>query len=181
MPRLTVHSVESAPEDSKETLAALAKSIGKVLNIHGEMAAVPVVLHAYAALKEALADYGTFDAKAEETVALAVGGLNQCAYCQGAHTMSGKAAGLSPDDMLAIRAGKPVEDAKTASLAALARAYVSEVGHVPDQLWQDALDAGWTTEQLGELSVHVTINQLTNHFNHYVGTELDVPEAPPLS
>lgn len=29
------------------------------------------------------------------------------------------------------------------------------------------------TEQLTELSVHVTLNLFTNYFDHYVNTELD--------
>lgn len=43
-----------------------------------------------------------------------------------------------------------------------------------------ALEAGWSDEQLTELSAHVTLNLLTNYFNHYVETELDLAPAPAL-
>lgn len=42
------------------------------------------------------------------------------------------------------------------------------------------LNAGWTEEQLTELSVHVTLNLFTNYFNHFVQTDLDVPAAPQI-
>lgn len=41
------------------------------------------------------------------------------------------------------------------------------------------MDAGWSTEQLAELFAHVPVNLYTNYFNHYAGTELDLPPVPP--
>lgn len=41
-----------------------------------------------------------------------------------------------------------------------------------------ALEAG--TEALAEAFAHVAVNLYTNYFNHYAGTELDVPAAPAL-
>ena len=38
MPRIPVHTLESAPENSRDVLKALEGRFGKVLNIHGEMA-----------------------------------------------------------------------------------------------------------------------------------------------
>ena len=71
-------------------------------------------------------------------------------------------------------------DPKLAALLALAREYTKDVGSVQDATWQSALDAGWSDEQLTELSVHVTLNLFTNYFNHFVQTDLDLPAAPAL-
>jgi hypothetical protein len=38
MTRVLVHTVQSAPEASRDTLKALEAQMGKVLNIHGAMA-----------------------------------------------------------------------------------------------------------------------------------------------
>jgi alkylhydroperoxidase family enzyme len=78
------------------------------------------------------------------------------------------------------RSGNVEHDPKLDAVLALAREYTSNVGSVQDTTWQTAVDAGWTDEQLTELSVHVTLNLFTNYFNHFVGTELDLPEAPAL-
>ena len=78
------------------------------------------------------------------------------------------------------RSGNVEHDPKLDAVLALAREYTSNVGSVQDTTWQTAVDAGWTDEQLTELSVHVTLNLFTNYFNHFVGTELDLPEAPAI-
>ena len=51
MPRLPVHSVETAPEECRDALKGLETRTGKVLNIYGEMATSPAVLNAYVAMK----------------------------------------------------------------------------------------------------------------------------------
>jgi len=180
MPRIPVHTVDSAPDQSGDVLKNLEAQFGMVLNIHGEMAHSPAVLHAYVALQQVLSDLGTFDGATREAIALAVANVNDCAYCQAAHTAGGKAAGLSSDQMVAIRAGSVDFDAKLSALLDLTRDYTENVGSVDDSKWQAALDAGWTDAQLAELSVHVTLNLFTNYFNHSVQTELDLPAAPEL-
>lgn len=177
MARIPVHTVDSAPGASTETLDSLAQKYGKVLNIHGEMAHSPAVLLSYAALGEVIAEHATLDGKVREAIALAVGNEDDCTYCQSAHTGGGKQAGFSDEEMVNIRKGQ-ADDPKLDALLRLAREYTSSVGHTQDETWRAAIDAGWTDEQLTELSVHVTLNLFTNYFNHHVHTELDVPEAP---
>ena len=178
MPRIPVHTPETAPETSRDGLKSLAEKYGKVLNIHGEMAHSPVVIHSYLALQDVIREHSTLEGRVREAIALAVGNEDDCSYCQSAHTGGGKAAGLSDDEMVAIRRGDAAFDPALDALLRLAREYTAKVGHTSDETWQAALDAGWTDEQLTELSAHVTLNLLTNYFNHHVHTELDVPEAP---
>lgn len=178
MPRIPVHTVDSAPEQSRDALKQLESKYGKVLNIHGEMAHSPAVLHSYVALQDVFREHALIDARAREAIALAVGNQDECSYCQSAHTGGGKAAGLTDDEMLAIRRGEAGFDPALDALLKLAREYTAHVGNTSDLAWQAARDAGWSEEQLTELSAHVTLNLFTNYFNHHVHTELDVPEAP---
>ena len=180
MPRIPVHTVESAPEASRQELAALATSFGKILNIHGEMAHSPAVLLAYGAIERILLEHGSFDGRTREAIALAVANVDGCSYCEAAHTGGGKAVGLTHDQMVAVRRGSAEFDPKLDVLLTLAREYAANLGSVPDGTWQQAVDLGWTDEQLTELSVHVTLNMFTNYFNHFVETDLDFPEAPAL-
>lgn len=180
MARIPVHTTQSAPEQSRDDLKALEAKFGKVINIHGGMAHSPVVLRSYMAIQRVIAAYGSFDARTREAIALAVGNADECTYCQAAHTGGGKAAGLTHDEMIGIRRGNADFDAKLAALLTLARQYTTNLGTVQDASWQAALDAGWTDEQLTELSAHVTLNLLTNYFNHFVETDLDLPAAPAL-
>ncbi|MFZ1527485.1 MAG: carboxymuconolactone decarboxylase family protein [Ferruginibacter sp.] len=180
MPRIPVHTLDSAPEDSRLDLKGLEARFGKVLNIHGEMAHSPVVLQSYAAIQRIIAEHGSFDPRTREAIALAVATVDECTYCQAAHTGGGKAAGLSHAEMIAVRRGMVESDPALHALLALTREYAAHVGTVADTTWQQALEAGWTDTQLTELSAHVTLNLLTNYFNHYVQTDLDLPAAPAL-
>ena len=53
-----------------------------------------------------------------------------------------------------------------------------DVGAVQDDTWKQAQAAGWSDEELTEAFAHLAANLYTNYFNHYIGTELDVPAAP---
>jgi AhpD family alkylhydroperoxidase len=181
MPRIPVHSVDDAPAASREALQQLKAQVGKVLNIYGEMAHSPVVLAAYIGIQQAIAEHGSFDARTREAIALAVGAVDNCGYCQSAHTGGARQAGWSLDETVALRNGEPINgEDKLAALLAVTRQIVSKVGEVDENTWQQALDAGWTVEELTELFAHVSVNIFTNYFNHYAHTDLDIPAAPGL-
>lgn len=181
MPRIPVHTVSTAPEQAQSALAGLEKRFGRVLNIHGEMAHAPVVLAAYTAMQGAIREHGSFDAATREAIALAVGAVDDCAYCQSAHTASAQAAGLDLVQTVAIRDGRVDFDSKLAALLAVARQIAGNVGAVDEATWRRAVDAGWSDTELAELFAHVAVNLYTNYFNHYANTELDIPAAPGLN
>jgi uncharacterized peroxidase-related enzyme len=180
MPRLPVHSVETAPEESRDALKALEASTGRVLNIYGEMAASPAVLNAYSAMKGAIAAHSRLDAATRQAIALAVGNVDACEYCQAAHTIAGRAAGLDDDLMLQIRRGEVTADPKLAALVRLVRQAAAHVGEVDGATWDAARSAGWSDPELADAFASIVANLFTNYFNHFVGTELDMPAAPPL-
>lgn len=144
------------------------------------MAYSPVVLAAYAGVQQAIATEGSFDAPTREAIALAGGTVDGCDYCQAAHTVGGKAAGLDPERMIAVRAGRSTGDPKLDTLLAVARA-TANTGTVQDGTWKQAQDAGWSDTELAALFAHVAANLFTNYHNHYAGTELDLPQAPDAS
>ncbi|MDQ0213111.1 carboxymuconolactone decarboxylase family protein [Arthrobacter bambusae] len=181
MARIPVHTVASAPEESKEIAGKLEKRMGKLLNIHAEMAHSPVVISAYHGISQAIAAHGTFDARTKEAIALAVGNQNGCEYCQAAHTVSGRKAGLTDEQILAIRAGEIDFDTKLETITEVARQAAASTGDVSDAVWQAAVDAGWTEAELAEAFAHIAANLFTNYFNHYARTDLDLPSAEPLT
>jgi AhpD family alkylhydroperoxidase len=143
MTRVPVHTVESAPEASRDTLKSLEAQFGKVLNIHGAMAQSPVVLDVYAALQHSISEMGTFDGKTREAMALAVAGVDKCEYCQAAHTAGGKAEGLTEAETVDARRSTS-SDPKLQALLTVVREQMTNLGNVSDATYQAALDAGWT-------------------------------------
>lgn len=172
--------IAALPEQSRPFARTLSRRMGRLLNIHARMGESPTVIAAYSGIRDAIDRYGTLDARTRETVALAVGNQNGCDYCQSAHTLSARRAGLGDEEIVKIRAGSIDFDARLAAIAAVARSIAGHVGNVPESLRRQADDAGWSTAQLEELLAHVAVNLYTNYFNHYAHTSLDVPAAPPL-
>jgi len=128
-----------------------------------------------------VAKQGSFDARTREAIALAVGAVDSCDYCQAAHTAGGRKAGFTEEEMVAIRRGEVSFDDRLAALLAVLREAAGNVGHVSDQTWNTAREAGWSEQELGEAFAHLAANLFTNFFNHYARTDLDVPPAPPLN
>src|SRR5258708_23699313 len=119
-------------------MRGLERRVGGLLTMHAEMAHAPVVLAAYQGIQQAIARHGSFDARTREAIALTVGAVDQCAYCQSAHTASGQLAGWSLEEPVAIRDGTADLGAKLATLLALPRETPRHTGHVPDAAWPAA-------------------------------------------
>lgn len=66
------------------------------------MRSVAVLIQSYA-LQNATDQYGTFDRRTGEAIALAVGQVDDCTNCQSVHAVDGRAAGLSEEQTAAIR------------------------------------------------------------------------------
>lgn len=181
MPRFPVHTIDDAPRASRAALQAAQRKHGRLLNITAEMAHAPAVIAAYAAMDQAIAEHGTFDAATREAIALAVGNQDGCGYCQSAHTLSAMRAGLTQEQTIAIRNAGPGVDPRLGALLAVAREIAGNTGEVAEQTYQRARQAGWSSEQLAELFAHVAANMFTNYFNHYAHTELDIPAAPGIA
>jgi AhpD family alkylhydroperoxidase len=117
MPRVPVHTVDDAPAESRDTLAALGKRVGKVINIFGEMAHAPALLETYATMEETLREQSSLGEPVRQAIHLTVANVNACDYCQAAYTGAAKAAGHSDEDAIAIRRGQvPGDDKLTALL-----------------------------------------------------------------
>lgn len=179
MTRIPRHTLDDAPKGSRDGLDAVGERYGTTPNIYAQMAHAPAVINGLGALERAIEEYTTLDRPARETIALAVAAANHCDYCQAAHTMSGKAAGLTEEQTIQIRRGQ-VDDDKLGALADVAREATENTGTVSEGTWQAALDAGWSDTELADAFAAITLNIATSYFTHYAGTELDLPPAPSL-
>lgn len=180
MTRISTHTVADAPAEAQVFAAKFEKRMGRLMNIHAGMADSPAVIAAYDGIKMAIGRFGTLDARTREAIALAVGNEDGCDYCQAAHTVSAKRAGLSEEETIAIRGDRIDFDVRLGSIVAVAREAARHTGSVSDATWRAALTSGWSEAELSEAFAHIAANLLTNYFNHYAGTELDVPPAPAL-
>ncbi|SHJ76560.1 carboxymuconolactone decarboxylase family protein [Paraburkholderia terricola] len=175
MSRLTTIRPEEATGAAAEVFAKIKKAVGKVPNAYAT-----VGTHSPEALGAALA----FDAavaastlgKADiEVIKLAVSEHVGCDYCVAAHTLMGKLAGLSSDDMKHVRAGVATGDAKRDALVTYVRTLVGTRGTVPEAVVDAVRAAGYTDRQIIEINLAIASITFTNLVNRVNDTTLDFP------
>ncbi|MFO1022976.1 MAG: carboxymuconolactone decarboxylase family protein [Planctomycetales bacterium] len=160
---------------TKELFATIKGKFGKVPNMMKTMAHSPALLAGYLSFSANLAQ-GELSPKHREQIALFVSQSNRCEYCVSAHSLTGKLAGLTPDEIVAARRGES-NDTKGQAVLDLARGLVNFQGDVSDQHLADAREAGLSDAEIAEVAGHVALNTLTNYFNQMAQTEVDFPKV----
>jgi uncharacterized peroxidase-related enzyme len=169
MSRLPLPTAATAPAASQPLLA----------QIHGVFGATPNMFRAVANSPAALASLwgsfgalggGVLSAKLGEQIAVAVADRNACHYCLAAHTMLGKKAGATADEMTEAQAGRS-SDPQTAAALTFALKVVENRANVTDADVAALREVGFSDEAIVEILAHVALNLFTN----YVNVAFDVP------
>lgn len=176
MPRLKTISPEQAEGKTQELFQAAQKALGRVPNIFQGLGNSPAALKAYMSMDEALAGGNLTEAQ-RHVVYLAVSEKNTCEYCLAAHTELGRKAGLSEEDMLAVRRRKP-QNPKHKALVDLTLAIMDRRGSVSDEALDAFRKAGFDDGHIAEVVGMIAESTFSNYFNHVYQTELDFPKAP---
>ena len=120
---------------------------------------------------------GSLNKRDQETIKLVVSGVVGCDYCEAAHSLLGKLAGLKPDEIKNIRAGKPTGDLKRDALVGFVRTLAATSGTVSDAEFAAIKAAGYSDAQLVDISLAFASITFTNVFNRINDTDLDFPAA----
>ncbi|QDU58805.1 carboxymuconolactone decarboxylase family protein [Aeoliella mucimassa] len=179
MPRLTPVAPSSATGRTAELFTGIKSKLGMVPNMMQTLGHSPAALEGYLSLSSALGG-GLLTATQREQIALAVGQANSCDYCLAAHSALGKMAGLTVDQIRDARLGTAV-DAKDEALVGFARKLVDENGHVDDADLANLKQHGFSEGEIVEIVLNVSLNILTNYFNHVADPKIDFPAAPELA
>ena len=179
MPNKIIHHI--APVDhassqgkQKEVLDAALKSTGFIPNMYANMANAPGVLstylHGYAAFRQ---DSGLSPAE-QEVVFLSISQYNGCTYCTAAHSMIADKMSQVPKEVLAaLRAGKPIPDARLAALSAMSVEMVAKHGQPSPDVVEQFLGVGYAESDLLYIVLAAAVKTLSNYSNQAFGTELD--------
>lgn len=173
MSRLSIPSLDNAPQASRATLEAVHKQLGVVPNLFRLIGISPVALSAFAGFQGALSK--TLDVKTRERIALAVAQVNGCDYCLSAHTYLGlNLARLSAEEIALNREGAS-GDARANAAVRFAAKVANARGHVSDADIAAVRDAGFTDAQIVEIVALVAENSFTNYLNEVARTDIDFP------
>ncbi|MCC5878849.1 MAG: carboxymuconolactone decarboxylase family protein [Idiomarina sp.] len=172
MTKFTVHTINSAPDDSKEVLKNIEKENGFVPNLYGVMSESPQLLKAYLALGE-LAQATSFNKEEITVVWQSINVENECHYCVPAHTAIAKSMKVDEQLNQAVVDGKKLDDDKLEALRTFTRAVVAQSGQVDKSAVQDFQDAGYKPQQILEVVLLVGQKTLSNYTNYFAQTPVD--------
>jgi uncharacterized peroxidase-related enzyme len=175
MSRIVTPAIESATGASAEVFAQIKKSTGKVPNLYATMgmlqpAALRAMLQADATLGA-----GSLSKQDVEVIKLTISSISGCTYCVAAHSLIGKFAGLSQEALKHIRHGEPTGDEKHDALIAFIKQIAQTHGELSDEAFAEIKAAGYTDEQLVEISLAIAVITFTNTFNRINDTTVDFP------
>lgn len=172
MTEFTVYDERTAPEQSRPMLEAAKGRLGFISTLSGVMAESPELLAGYNAVFEQFAK-SSLPGPAKQVVLLTASAANECAYCVAAHSTIALRAGLDPDAVETLRAGKPLDDPELEAVHAFTHAVVTGRGWVGPEQVDAFLAAGYTHRHILDVILGVGVKTLSNYTNHIAGTPLD--------
>jgi uncharacterized peroxidase-related enzyme len=176
MSRIPLADPARATGDLKATFDAVADKFGAIPNGVKGIGVSPGTLQGYLAFATAVGA-GTLSRAERERIAVLTAQFNECGYCLSAHTLAGRAAGLSEDELLASRRGD-AGDARGSAVLAFAVAVLEQRGDVTEDDLAEARADGLTDAELIDIVAEVALNTFTNYANRLVRPAYDFPEVP---
>ena len=172
MLEFTSYDETDAPAGARPTLETAKKEMGQIPNIYRYMADSPELLEGYRYLRGLLGQT-SFSAVEQELVLLTINFEHGCNYCMAGHSFRAKKVGMDDAVLEALRAGKPVPDAKLEALHAFTIRMVAERAWVGDAAVQAFLDAGYSRRNIMEIVLAISTKVLTNYSNHFFDAPLN--------
>ncbi len=174
MTNFNVPGREEVSASNQEIFDSLKKALGMVPNLYAVMAHSDHALGNYLSFQNAKTEFSN---KEKQAVNLVVSQVNECAYCQSAHTLLGKMNGLTEDQTIEIRKGGASFDAKLDALVALAKEITAQKGFVNETTINSFLQAGYSKGQVIELVILVAEKTAMNYLHAITKVAIDFPLA----
>ncbi len=173
MTSFSVHTIETAADDSKPMLEDSKKAYGFLPNLHGVMAESPALLEAYKTVADIFDNRTNLSTTERQIIAMSNNRLNGCTYCMAAHTSIMQAGKVHKDVITALRYGTAIADPKLEALRVFAEKVNQKRGWLNDGDIDELLAAGYTKQTVFDVIVGTAYKVLSNYTNHNAGTPLD--------
>ncbi|PMQ04370.1 hypothetical protein DyAD56_15320 [Dyella sp. AD56] len=162
MTSFPIHTIESAPLQSRPSLEALRGAFGFIPNIAGAMATSPVLIEGLVGLFGKVHG-GSFSEEQVQVVLLTNAVTNECPWAVAFHSFLAVKEGVDEADVHAIRERRNPLDTRNAALSALARTLIEKRGHLGDHDVSTFLQAGFDKHHLLETVAIVAASTITNY------------------
>ncbi len=155
----------------------LEKNIGFVPNLYAYYAKNDTALGDYLALQNRKS---TLKAKEKEVVNLVTSQINDCRYCQSAHTAIGKMNGFDDAQILEIRQGSALFDSKLNALAKFTQSVVENRGLATETSKTAFFDAGYGEKNMIDVVMLIGDKTISNYIHKLTNFAIDFPIAEVL-
>ncbi|WP_116870969.1 carboxymuconolactone decarboxylase family protein [Vibrio splendidus] len=172
MSKFKIHSVESAPAQSKPILEGAKKQMGRVPGLFGVLAESPNTLKAYTQLHQAFSD-SSFDAEELTVVWQTINVEHECHYCVPAHTGIAHSMKVDPAITEALRNRTALPTEKLQALHDFTLSMVRNRGSVPADEMEAFFAAGYGQQQVLEVILGLSQKVISNYVNHVAETPVD--------
>jgi AhpD family alkylhydroperoxidase len=162
MQTFPVHTIESAPEQSKPSLQTLQGAFGRLPNIAGAMSTSPVLIGSLVGLFQKVHG-GSFSEEQIQVLLLTNAVTNSCAWAVAFHTALALKEGVEEADVQAIRERQTPLNPRSAALSMLARTLIEKRGRLSDPDMSRFLQAGFDKAHLLEVIAVVAASTITNY------------------
>ncbi|MEM7713887.1 MAG: carboxymuconolactone decarboxylase family protein [Cyanobacteria bacterium P01_A01_bin.68] len=175
--QFTIHTLETAPNNSQEALTHAKETFSFIPNLEGIFAEAPALLKGSMALWD-LFETTSFTPIEQQVIYLTANYENSCNYCMAAHSGLAKMIGMSPENIEALRNGTPMKDEKLQALRQFTQKMVRQRGWVEDSEIEVFMAAGYSKQQVLEVILGIAIKVIHNYTNHIAKTPLDKQFKP---
>jgi AhpD family alkylhydroperoxidase len=171
------HTVETAPEAARRTLATTEKKLGYLPVAVSRLAEAPQLLDGFLKLS-AMFESTSLDPVARETVIMTMATHNRCHLCVAMHTATLHRLGADPALVMALREEKPLPDERLQALRDFTLTALATAGEVPDADLAAFVAAGYTARQALEVVLGIGAYTLSTFANRLTRAPLDEPMTP---
>ena len=173
----TVPSRAEVSEQNQAIFDNLQKGIGFVPNLYAYFAKNNTALQDYLAFQNRKS---TLSGKEREVVNLVTSQINNCRYCQSAHTALGKMNGFSDEQIIEIRKGEASFNPKLDALAKFTASVVENRGHAAEETVEAFFEAGYNEANMIDVVIVVGDKIISNYIHNITGFAIDFPLADEL-
>jgi len=177
MNRLHTIEVSEATGETAQLFGTIKKAIGTVPNAYRTLGSNAPAVLGHVLQTGAVLKQGELSAREQEAINLSVSEASACDYCLAAHSLTGKMAGLSAEQIQEARKGSFSSDAKIDALVKFAVRLVKTSGTLPVDAVESVKQAGYNDRQIVEAILAVSAILFTNMLNRVNDTVLDFPKA----
>ena len=120
---------------------------------------------------------GQLNKQEVEAINLVVSEVSGCDYCLAAHTLTGKMAGYSVEQIQALRRGEYPQDPHIDALVKFVKTLVTTRNTLPEETVHRFQAAGFSDRQVVEVISAVSAILFTNMINRVNDTQVDFPKV----